>query len=72
MRERWYKDTSDKLLFGVCAGLAPIIGLDKAWVRLAAVVALLLSPLTTAILYGVAVWLLPAKPHLEGQWERKP
>ncbi|WKE66263.1 PspC domain-containing protein [Gallaecimonas kandeliae] len=71
MRERWYRDTTQKLLFGVCAGLAPVIGLDKAWVRLAALVALLISPLTTVVIYGVAVWLLPVKPYLEGEWQRK-
>ncbi|WP_406666195.1 PspC domain-containing protein [Gallaecimonas sp. GXIMD1310] len=68
---KWYRDTRDNLLFGVCAGLAPIIGLDKAWVRLAAVVALLISPLTTVILYLIAVVLLPVKPYLEGEWRRK-
>ncbi|WP_115719778.1 PspC domain-containing protein [Gallaecimonas mangrovi] len=70
MRNRWFRDKSNKLLFGVCAGLAPVIGVDRGWVRLAAFIALLISPVTTLVLYFVAVWLMPVKPYLEGQWER--
>ncbi|WP_341502042.1 PspC domain-containing protein [Gallaecimonas sp. GXIMD4217] len=74
MRDGWYLDKEDNMLFGVCSGLAKKLDIDRAWVRLATFVALLISPFTTGVLYLLAAWLLPAKRPLvekEYRWDRK-
>ncbi len=74
MGDGWYLDKEHNILFGVCAGLARKLDIDRSWVRLATFVALLISPFTTGVLYLLAAWLLPARRPLverENRWHGK-
>jgi len=60
--KRLYRDTRDKLVCGVCNGLAEYAGVDPVIVRLATVFLLLLAPFQTIILYLAGCILIPEKP----------
>jgi len=60
--KRLYRDTRDKLVCGVCSGLAEYAGVDPVIVRLATVFLLLLAPFQTIILYLAGCILIPEKP----------
>jgi len=53
------KDTANKKLTGVCAGLAKHYELPRLAVRIAAVAALIMLPVVTGVAYVVASMLLP-------------
>jgi len=60
--KRLYRDTRDKLVCGVCSGLAEYAGVDPVIVRLATVFLLLIAPFQTIILYLAGCILIPEKP----------
>jgi len=60
--KKLYRDTRDKLVCGVCSGLAEYAGVDPAIVRLATVFLLLLAPFQTIILYLAGCIVIPEKP----------
>jgi len=60
--KRLYRDTGDKLVCGVCSGLAEYAGVDPVIVRLATVFLLLLAPFPTLVLYLAGCIVIPEKP----------
>jgi len=60
--KRLYRDTRDKLVCGVCSGLAEYAGVDPAIVRLATVFLLFLAPFPTLVLYLAGCIVIPEKP----------
>ncbi len=66
VNKRLYRDPSDKLLGGVCSGIAAYLNIDPTWVRLAVVVLCFLSFSTVAIVYFILWIVVPeAKTPLE-------
>lgn len=57
IRKRLYRDPQNKLMGGVCSGIAAYSGWDPVWVRLAAVGLAFLSLNTMAIVY-VILWIV--------------
>ncbi|NRA69871.1 MAG: PspC domain-containing protein [Gammaproteobacteria bacterium] len=58
---RFRKDTQHALVSGICAGLARGFSIPRKWVRITALVLLLVMPITTIILYLIASVVLPPK-----------
>ena len=61
MEKRLYKSSTDKMLAGVCAGVAEYFGLDPTWVRLGYAALVLLGG-TGILLYIVCAIVMPNKP----------
>lgn len=59
VRKRLYRDPNDKLLGGVCAGLAAYLNIDPTWVRLVTAALCFLSIATVAIVYLILWIILP-------------
>ena len=59
--KRLYRNTSEGVISGVCAGVAHYLEIDSVWVRAAAVAALLFMPKLTLIAYIAAVLLVPRR-----------
>jgi len=61
-----YRSTTNKWIFGVCAGIAERLKLDPMWVRLGVVAAALLPAglgiIPVGLLYVALAVLLPARP----------
>ncbi|PRQ11351.1 PspC domain-containing protein [Corynebacterium sp. 13CS0277] len=59
--DTWYRSSDDKMIAGVCGGIAHRYGLDPALVRFGVVALALLTNISmaTLILYGVAWYFLP-------------
>ncbi|MDE7159523.1 MAG: PspC domain-containing protein [Muribaculaceae bacterium] len=55
--KRLFRDPNDKLLGGVCSGIAAYLGIDPTWVRLIVVVLCFLSFSTVAIVYFI-LWIV--------------
>jgi len=53
-----YLDTTHKKIGGVCAGVANYFNTERRYVRIAAVVALLLAPTAAVAGYGLAFFIL--------------
>ncbi|MTI96315.1 MAG: PspC domain-containing protein [Firmicutes bacterium] len=61
MNKRLYRDINNRMLAGVCAGVAAYFGLDPALVRVGAVIlGLFLAPLM-AVLYVLAAVIIPVE-----------
>lgn len=58
---RLYKDRENKVICGVCAGIAEYFGFDVTLTRLVAVLFLFMFPATFIVYIGLCM-LLPAKP----------
>lgn len=73
VEKRLYRNPNDKLIGGVCSGVAKYIGLDPTWVRLAAVLLFFLSASTVAIVYIILWIVLPVAdtPYKQMQMEGK-
>lgn len=56
---RMYRDVNRGVISGVCAGIASHLGVDAVYVRVAAVVGLLMLPKLFLLGYIVAVLLVP-------------
>lgn len=59
--KKLYRDTDNKMVAGVCSGLAEFFNLDVSLVRLITVL-LMLSAGTGLLAYIVAAIIIPAKP----------
>lgn len=57
-----YKDSTNGILFGVCAGVAEWLGISRLWVRIAAVLSIIFLGGTTIIAYFVAALVLSNRP----------
>lgn len=65
MRTRITRSSTDRMLAGVCGGLAEHFGVDSTWIRLAFI---FLSPLTyflTVLVYIVCVFSFPEKRNIQ-------
>lgn len=61
--KKLYKDQSNKMICGVCAGIAKYFGIDPTIVRLAIVVLSLLSGIGL-IAYIIAAFIIPNDPTI--------
>ena len=61
MEKRLYKSSTDRMLTGVCGGLAEYFGLDSTWVRLGYAALVLLAG-TGLLLYIICAFVMPNKP----------
>ena len=64
---RLYRDRSNGMILGVCAGLSNYFGFDVTVTRLVAFLGLIFVPPTALLIYFGLVLLLPNKPD----WERE-
>jgi len=64
MNRELYIDTDHKKLGGVCAGVANYLDIPRIWVRVAAVIALMVHPPATLLAYGLAYMILDEEPEI--------
>ncbi len=57
VKKRFFRDPSNKLLAGVCSGIAAYLNADPTWIRLAVVCLCFLSFYTAAVIYLV-LWII--------------
>lgn len=66
VRKRFYRDPEDRIIGGVCSGIAAYFGVDVAWVRVAAILLAICSFSVCAIVYVVLCCVVPeAKTPLQ-------
>lgn len=58
-----YLDTRNKKLGGVCAGVARYLDVSSFWVRVAAVIGLIIHPPSVLLAYGLAYLILDEAPN---------
>ena len=61
-RQELYLDPNHKKLGGVCAGVANYLDISTFWIRLAAVIGLVVHPLGALAAYGLAYIILDEQP----------
>ena len=54
-------DPTKRKFGGVCSGLANFFGIPAFWIRIFAIIALIIEPIPTLIGYGIAFWALEDK-----------
>jgi len=59
--QRFRKDTVNGLAAGICAGIARGLNVERKWVRIVALILLLVATIPTAVLYIIAAVVLPPK-----------
>jgi len=59
--QRFRKDTTNGLVAGICAGIARGFNVERKWVRIVALILLLVATIPTAVLYIIAAVVLPPK-----------
>lgn len=57
VKRRLFRDPKDKLLGGVCSGIAAYLGIDPTWVRLITIVLMFLS-FSTVLLVYIILWMI--------------
>lgn len=57
LKKRLYRDVDNRILGGVCSGLAWYLGIDPVWVRIIAVLLTLLSATTLVVIY-IILWIV--------------
>ena len=62
-RTRFYRDKVNGKVMGVCAGIADYTGMDVTLIRIMMVAAILLGSGSPILLYFIAGWMTPKKPH---------
>ncbi len=62
-RTRFYRDTVNGKVMGVCAGIADYTGFDVTLVRICMIAALFLSSGSVIPFYFIAGWISPVKPR---------
>lgn len=62
--EKKLERSDDRMLGGVCAGLAEYFGLDKTAVRLAYAALTMFTAFAGVIFYVLALIIMPEKSHL--------
>lgn len=60
---KWYRSSRDRKLFGVCGGLAELIGVDSTLLRMVVAVATVFSGGTVFLLYLAAAFIIPKESH---------
>lgn len=60
-----YLDLAHKKFGGVCAGIARYLDIPRIWVRITALVGLVVHPPATLIAYGLAYMILDDEPNDE-------
>ncbi|MCM1377253.1 MAG: PspC domain-containing protein [Clostridium sp.] len=60
LQKRLYRDPEDKVLGGVCSGLAHYFGIDPVWIRIIMILLLFLSSSTIFVVYLVLWIAIPA------------
>ena len=63
-----YLDTEHKKLGGVCAGVSHYLEVPRFWVRVAAVISLVVHPPATLLAYGLAYMILDEEPEIIRQY----
>jgi phage shock protein C len=63
MKEKLYRSKSDKMIFGICGGLADYFEIDSTLVRVIAVVLLFISGGFMAIAYLILAGIIPENPN---------
>ena len=61
--DKLYRSKSNRILFGVCGGIAEYLKVDATWIRLALVLITLSNYGTAAIAYIIAAIIIPENPH---------
>lgn len=67
--QRFYRDTRNGKIMGVCAGIADYFGWNRTFVRLLAIIALIWFNGLTLIAYFALGFLLPTKPERPYAWD---
>lgn len=68
MEKKLQRNEKDKMLAGVCAGLADYFDVDVTWIRIAFVVATMAG--FSGILAYIILWIaVPAKPYIPGSYD---
>lgn len=63
--KKLYRSRRDRIIAGVCGGLAEYFGVDPTWVRLLFILLLILGG--SAILVYIIMWLIvPLEPETKG------
>ena len=62
MEKKLYKNTKDKVICGVCSGLAKYLSIDATIVRLGVAFAALISCGTAVVAYVVCAIIIPDEP----------
>jgi phage shock protein PspC (stress-responsive transcriptional regulator) len=60
---RLYRSTNDRIVSGLCGGLADYMRIDAAWVRLALVLAVLMGMGAPILFYLIAWLVIPSNPQ---------
>ncbi|OIP24939.1 hypothetical protein AUK11_01730 [bacterium CG2_30_37_16] len=60
--DKLYRSKSNRILFGVCGGIAEYLKVDATWIRLALVLITLSNYGTAAIAYVIAAIIIPENP----------
>ena len=63
-----YLDNEHKKLGGVCAGVASYLDVPRFWVRVAAIIGLVVHPPATLLAYGLAYMILDEEPEIVRQY----
>jgi len=58
-----YRSTQDRMLFGVCGGLAQYFGVESTLLRILVLVAALFSAGSVLVVYLIAALIIPREPH---------
>lgn len=59
VKRKFYRDSEDSIIGGVCSGIAAYFGIDVTWVRIAAIILAIFSFSTVAIIYVVICCIVP-------------
>ena len=62
-RTRFYRDTANGKVMGVCAGIADYTGMDVNLVRIMMITAIVLGSGSPILIYFIAGWMTPKKPN---------
>lgn len=61
---RFYRDTVNGKVMGVCAGIADYTGMDVTLIRIMMIATILLGSGSPILLYFIAGWMTPKKPTI--------
>ena len=62
-RTRFYRDTANGKVMGICAGIADYTGMDVNLVRVMLLAAIVLGSGSPILIYFIAGWMTPKKPR---------
>jgi len=67
MEKKLYRSRKNKIIFGVCGGLAEYFNVDPTLVRILFIILLLASVGTAALLYLLLALVMPEEPENGGE-----